>query len=97
MLVRVHAISINPTDWKHIDLWHKDFGREAGVSNGCDFSGVIVAQGSDAEAKGLWEVGDAVAGFICAAYGQADNGAFQGARLSIVLVFILSFPDGFVL
>ncbi|KZV99165.1 GroES-like protein [Exidia glandulosa HHB12029] len=71
VLVLVHAVSINPTDWKHVERLLKP-----GQSVGCDFAGVVVALGAKAEGKGV-KVGDAVAGFVRGGFVDPDNGAFQ--------------------
>ncbi|KAH7107264.1 GroES-like protein [Auriculariales sp. MPI-PUGE-AT-0066] len=71
VLVRVQAVSLNPTDWKHIDRLLKP-----GASTGSDFAGVVAALGTDADNKGL-KVGDAVAGFTRGGFLADDNGAFQ--------------------
>lgn len=70
ILVKVKAVSLNPTDWKHVDSVLKP-----GSSVGCDFAGDIVQIGARAEGKGF-RVGDAVSGFIRAGI-DLDNGAFQ--------------------
>lgn len=42
VLVKVEAIAVNPTDWKHIDYgW-----TNAGCRVGCDYSGVVEEVGS---------------------------------------------------
>ncbi|EJD46154.1 GroES-like protein [Auricularia subglabra TFB-10046 SS5] len=71
VLVRVHAIALNPTDWKHIHRLLKP-----GSSTGSDFSGVVAAVGKDAEGKGF-KVGDKVAGFTRGGFIDEANGAFQ--------------------
>lgn len=72
VLVKVKAVSLNPTDWKHVDYLLKP-----GSSVGCDFAGDIVAIGSNAQNKGKWNVGDAVAGYVRGGFVASDNGAFQ--------------------
>lgn len=56
ILVRNKAVSINPTDWKSIDLKKGDAGARSGV----DYAGVVEEVGSNV--KHL-KKGDRVAGF----------------------------------
>jgi len=68
ILVKVHAVAQNPTDWKHV--WH--------VANkdtivGCDFSGTIVQVG--AEVPSNVEIDTHVAGFVQGSHWK-DRGAF---------------------
>lgn len=70
LLVKVHAVALNPTDWKHVHLkWLKP-----GVSTGSDFSGVVV----DSKANSQYKVGERVAGFTRGGVLHQDNGAFAG-------------------
>jgi len=71
VLVRVKAVSLNPTDWKHVDNLLKP-----GQSIGCDFAGDIAAIGDNAQDKG-WSIGDTVGGFVRGGFVASDNGAFQ--------------------
>jgi len=71
ILIKVKAVALNPTDWKHVD-----FQLKPGSSVGCDFAGDIVQIGTEAEGKGF-RVGDAVAGYIRGGALDPDNGAFQ--------------------
>jgi NADPH:quinone reductase-like Zn-dependent oxidoreductase len=69
ILVRVRAVALNPTDWKHITF------VDAPVTIGCDFAGDVVEVG-----KGVtkaWEKGDRVCGFVHGAnVVQTEDGAF---------------------
>lgn len=57
VLVKVHAVGINPTDWKSIDKGFAD----AGARSGCDYSGVVAEVG---ESLGKpFQKGDRIAGF----------------------------------
>lgn len=56
VLVKVSAVALNPTDWKH-----RDFFMPVGASLGCDFSGVVVKIGADVKNAKL---GERVAGFV---------------------------------
>ncbi|KAI0723729.1 GroES-like protein [Cerioporus squamosus] len=69
VLVKTVAISLNPTDWKHID---GKYGKVGSVL-GCDYSGVVVKVGKSVHDSP--KVGDHVAGV---AHGAAypDQGAF---------------------
>jgi NADPH:quinone reductase-like Zn-dependent oxidoreductase len=66
LLVRVHAVALNPTDWKHLGV------NKPGYSSGSDFAGVV------ATSAGEFKEGDQVAGFTRGGYLQQDNGAFAG-------------------
>ncbi|KZM27894.1 uncharacterized protein EKO05_0006734 [Ascochyta rabiei] len=71
VLVRVACISINPVDAKSVDM-----SPTPGATVGTDFSGVVVALGSDVDAE-QWHITDRVMGGI---FGnnplRHDNGAF---------------------
>jgi NADPH:quinone reductase-like Zn-dependent oxidoreductase len=57
ILVKVRAVALNPTDFKHIDMLsplHSIIG--------CDFAGLVNKVGD--AAKGKWRVGDRVAGVV---------------------------------
>ena len=41
ILIRVHAVALNPTDWKHID-----YLTGTGCRIGCDYAGVVEEVGS---------------------------------------------------
>ncbi|ODQ54598.1 GroES-like protein [Saitoella complicata NRRL Y-17804] len=56
ILVRVHAVAQNPTDWKHVAAL-----SEPGNYVGCDFAGVVEAVGDSVKTR---QVGDRVAGFV---------------------------------
>ncbi|CAG7848943.1 SubName: Full=Related to toxD protein {ECO:0000313/EMBL:CCA74644.1} [Serendipita indica DSM 11827] len=71
VLVKVKAVAINPTDWKHID-----WVLQPGQSVGCDFSGTICAMGKNAKNKGF-SIGDPVAGITPGPAIKPNNGAFQ--------------------
>jgi NADPH:quinone reductase-like Zn-dependent oxidoreductase len=69
-LIKVKAIALNPTDWKHANALNP------GSSIGCDFAGEIVQLGKNAENKSF-KVGDAVSGFVRGGAHDKDNAAFQ--------------------
>jgi len=73
ILIKIKAVALNPTDWKHLDKM-----LSPGQSMGADFAGDVVALGKEAEGKGV-KVGDAVAGYVRGGYafGDKDNAAFQ--------------------
>ncbi|MBE3049565.1 alcohol dehydrogenase catalytic domain-containing protein, partial [Candidatus Bathyarchaeota archaeon] len=54
ILVKVKAVALNPTDFKHLDVI-----SPPGSIIGCDFAGEVVEVGADASG---WKVGDRVAG-----------------------------------
>ncbi|TKA62716.1 hypothetical protein B0A55_13813 [Friedmanniomyces simplex] len=56
VLVRVAYVSLNPTDWKHVD-----FLPSFGATVGCDYSGTVEEVGS--MVKTPWKKGDRIAGF----------------------------------
>ncbi|KXX73826.1 Protein TOXD [Madurella mycetomatis] len=70
ILVKVKAVALNPTDWKHIDI-----AAPPGTTVGCDFSGVVQEVGSGVQRS--WKRGDRIAGF---AHGgnevQPEDGCF---------------------
>lgn len=70
-LVKVKAVGINPTDWKHVEF---RLGIDGSIL-GCDYAGEIVALGPNAEEK--WSVGDTLCGFIHGGSPKyPENGAF---------------------
>lgn len=73
LLVKVHAVGLNPSDWKHCH-WKL---LKPGNSSGSDFAGVIVA----AKGSTQYKVGDRVAGFTRGGFLPQDNGAFAGTPL----------------
>ncbi|KAH6673433.1 chaperonin 10-like protein [Halenospora varia] len=68
ILVRVHAVALNPIDFKSIDLLAS---RESIV--GCDYAGEVAEVGK--LALGSWKVGDRVAGFVHGGH-YSDRGSF---------------------
>ncbi|KAI0796322.1 GroES-like protein [Irpex lacteus] len=67
ILVKVIAVALNPTDWKHID----DLGKPGSIA-GCDFSGYVARIGTKVTNVA---VGDHVAGFTHGGM-YTDRGAF---------------------
>lgn len=57
ILVKVKAVAINPTDWKHIDYG----GADPGSKSGCDYAGVVEAVGSKVT---RFKKGDRIAGSV---------------------------------
>lgn len=76
LLVKVHAVGLNPTDWKH--CYFKQI--KPGTSTGSDFAGIVVA----AKGSTHYKVGDRVAGFTRGGFLQQDNGAFAGTPLQVL-------------
>ncbi|KAE8219862.1 hypothetical protein CF319_g6519 [Tilletia indica] len=92
VLVKVHAMGINPTDWKHAFAPQLHY---AGRVVGCDSSGEVVAVG-----KGVtqFKAGDRVAGVIHGTKYE-DNGAFADyaifkEHMLFKLVPGMSFEEG---
>ncbi|GAB7357142.1 hypothetical protein MBLNU459_g7936t1 [Dothideomycetes sp. NU459] len=70
VLVKVEAVALNPTDWKHIH-----YLATPGATVGCDFAGVVEEVGSKAEKK--WQKGDRIAGFTHGVNAvEKEDGAF---------------------
>ncbi|KAL9947971.1 hypothetical protein D7B24_004123 [Verticillium nonalfalfae] len=68
ILVRVKAVALNPTDFKHLDVI-----SPPGSVIGCDYAGEVAEVGSNATA--VWAVGDRVAGAVHGGL-FPDRGAF---------------------
>lgn len=56
ILVKTHAIALNPTDWKHVD-----YLSSPGARVGCDYAGTVLEIGSKVTKD--FKVGDRVCGF----------------------------------
>ncbi len=59
ILVRVTAVALNPTDFKHIDRMSPE-----GAVIGCDYAGVVAQVGGGPGATNAWKVGDRVTGWV---------------------------------
>jgi NADPH:quinone reductase-like Zn-dependent oxidoreductase len=60
VLVKVNAVGLNPTDWKHAA---GGGGYEAaGLRIGCDYAGIVEEVGPKVNKK--WQKGDRIAGFV---------------------------------
>jgi NADPH:quinone reductase-like Zn-dependent oxidoreductase len=71
LLVKVAAVALNPTDWKHIA---RGIAAEDGLS-GCDYAGTVVQVGDKVTKK--FQAGDRIAGVAHGANGSnKDDGAF---------------------
>lgn len=57
VLVKVKAVAVNPTDYKHIDFG----GADAGSRVGCDYAGVVEATGARVD---RFKRGDRIAGLV---------------------------------
>ena len=57
ILVKVKAVALNPTDWKHV-AWLTD----AGSRIGCDYAGIVEEVGSKVTKN--FKKGDRVSGFV---------------------------------
>ncbi|KAE9404578.1 GroES-like protein [Gymnopus androsaceus JB14] len=84
IIIRVRAVGLNPTDWKHA------FGPRGkpGAISGCDAAGDVVKVGS--AVKHL-QVGDRASGFTFGAY-QTDNGAYS-EYVRFVAAVCFKFPE----
>ncbi|KAE9403137.1 GroES-like protein [Gymnopus androsaceus JB14] len=81
VIIRVRAVGLNPTDWKHA---LGDWGTPGSIL-GCDCAGDVLQVGS--AVKHL-EVGDRVAGFNYGGNLQTNNGAYaEYVRLLAALTF----------
>ena len=83
VLVKVHALGLNPTDWKHID-----FGvTESGSRIGCDYAGVVEAVGSKVQKH--FTKGDRICGVVhgglvlgpCPGYAHTDMTVATGLSM----------------
>lgn len=71
LLVKVAAVALNPTDWKHVA---GDMAAEGGLI-GCDFSGYVEEVGSAVTKS--WSKGDRVMGVAHGGnFVQPDDGSF---------------------
>ncbi|GKT90373.1 zinc binding enoyl-reductase [Colletotrichum tofieldiae] len=68
ILVKVNAVALNPSDYKHIDVI-----SPKNCIVGCDYAGEVVEVGNSA--TGSWKVGDRVAGVVHGGL-YHDRGAF---------------------
>lgn len=86
ILVKVKAVALNPTDWKHIG-----FVSQA-VTVGCDYAGVVEEVGSAVTLP--WKKGDRVCGVVHGANEtQLEDGAF-GDYLVAKGDLQIKIPDG---
>ncbi|KAI9850437.1 MAG: hypothetical protein M1838_005649 [Thelocarpon superellum] len=70
VLVKVHSVALNPTDYKHIDNI-----SPAHSIIGCDYAGEVAAVGNGPEASSRWKVGDRIAGVVHGG-SYPDKGSF---------------------
>lgn len=70
ILVKVAAVALNPTDWKHIE-----FHNVPGLLCGCDYAGTVVTTGEGYTKE--WREGDRVCGMVHGGNKiRAGDGAF---------------------
>ena len=62
ILVKVNAVAVNPTDWKHVDGGSAD----AGARLGNDYAGIVQAVGSKVQKH--FEKGDRITGVAHGGY-----------------------------
>ncbi|KAK0387439.1 hypothetical protein NLU13_5751 [Sarocladium strictum] len=71
VLVKVNAVGLNPTDWKHIDFALTDADSRVG----CDYSGVVEEVGSKVQKS--FNKGDRISGVVHGSdITQHENGSF---------------------
>ncbi|KIW13878.1 hypothetical protein PV08_06659 [Exophiala spinifera] len=71
LLIKVNAVALNPTDWKHVE---NQMPAEGGII-GCDFSGTVEEVGSAVTKP--WSKGDKIMGVAHGGnYVQPEDGAF---------------------
>lgn len=58
VLVKVNAVGLNPTDWKHIDYGNTD----PGTRSGCDYAGIVEAVGH--KVQKAFKKGDRITGVV---------------------------------
>ncbi|KAF9872885.1 GroES-like protein [Colletotrichum karsti] len=74
--IKVHALALNPTDYKHV------FGfAKGGEIVGCDVAGIVEAIGQQVKSK--VKVGDRIAGLVhgCNSYAPRDGGFAEYAEI----------------
>ncbi|KZV73080.1 GroES-like protein [Peniophora sp. CONT] len=86
VLIRVRAVGLAPTDWKHA---FTEWGTPGAIS-GCDAAGNVLAVGS---AVTHVKVGDRVGAFNYGGSWQKDNGAFAEYARFIAATCIVLPPD----
>jgi NADPH:quinone reductase-like Zn-dependent oxidoreductase len=69
VLVKVKAVAINPTDWKHVS-----FMAKPGHTVGCDYAGVVEDVGPGVQKD--WKKGDRIAGWT---HGVDSHNAEHGS------------------
>jgi NADPH:quinone reductase-like Zn-dependent oxidoreductase len=79
LLIRVAAVALNPTDWKHVE-----FKGTAGLILGIDLAGTVVGM-----APGVtgFRVGDRVSAFVHGAYYEGTGAFAEYARADADLVW----------
>ncbi|KAF9068890.1 chaperonin 10-like protein [Rhodocollybia butyracea] len=85
VIIRVRAVGLNPTDWKHA---LSDLGTPGTIS-GCDSAGDVVKVGS--AVKHL-KVGDRAAGFTFGGSYQTENGSYS-EYVRLVAAVCFKFPE----
>lgn len=86
ILIRTTAVTLNPTDWKHVAIV-----SPPGNTVGCDFAGVVEQLGPDVKNKSI-KKGDRVAGFVHGAK-DPDRGSFA-QYLKTNSEIVAKIPDG---
>ena len=92
VVVKTKAVALNPTDWKHIELWGLP---EFDTIVGCDVAGIVVDIGPGVSEKSKVKKGDLVAGMVHGtnpAPNQGHTGCFAEYALIKVGVFAIIPP-----
>ncbi|KAJ3878288.1 chaperonin 10-like protein, partial [Lentinula edodes] len=84
ILVQVHSVTQNPTDWKTVALH-----RKQGNIIGCDFSGVVVRIGKEVPSN-LRYIGERVAGMV---HGGIDRNGAYAEYVSVPATLVISLPS----
>lgn len=89
VLVKVAAVAINPTDWKHVE---SELLAKPGLRSGCDYSGTVVQVGDKVTKD--FKPGDRISGLVHGA--NASNNEDGGFAEYIVAKGDLQtkIPDG---
>ncbi|CAG8257411.1 unnamed protein product [Penicillium salamii] len=86
LLIRVHAVALNPSDWMALDAIARP-----GAGAGYDFAGEVVEIGENVNSP--WAVGDRVAGFVHGSHAaNYTTGAFR-EYLTADSELVIRLPD----
>jgi NADPH:quinone reductase-like Zn-dependent oxidoreductase len=88
VLVKVHAVALNPCDYKMASRF-----PSPGAIDGCDFSGTVVAQGPVAEKIRSFQVGDRVCGAVHGSNPIDHQSGSFAEYVAIDAEFLFKIPD----